>query len=235
MNCQQGTASRPDPTDPGLYQYIRVDCGKLSCPKCGRKKARAYLKAIAAAAEKARLCRHIILTLDPSKYPAGTDTVAYVRDTWNKFRTYLYRKFKDKPPFICVLELQGNGNAHLHVLFHHTLSQEWIIESWTAVGGGYEDKIRYRDVHRIAAYLAPYVTKELLERIPKGRRKVTTSRGIRLFEKKAPSGWQFTRDWMSDIERLYSADVIEIDRDEGGYTWLVIQTTISDASELGLT
>lgn len=235
MNCQQGTISRSDPTDPGLIQYIRMDCGKLSCPNCGNKKARAYLKAIAAAAEKGKLCRHITLTLDPSKYPVGTDTVAYVRDTWNKFRVYLFRKFKVAPPFICVLELQGNGNAHLHVLFHHTLSQQWIRDSWVAVGGGYQDKIKYRDVHRMAAYLAPYVTKQILERIPPGRRKVTTSRGIRLFEPKPKSGWQFSRDWMQDVERLNYAEVIEFDRDEGGYTWLVVQTTISDADEDGLT
>lgn len=224
MPCGLATATRTDPENAARTQYLRLDCKKLSCPQCGPKRARAYLRAIAKAAEEHKLCRHITLTLDPKRIPAGMDSVEYIRELWSYFRVYLFRKFHIAPQFICVLELQENGNAHLHVLMSQTMVQNWIIESWVAVGGGHQDRIRYTDVHRIARYLAPYVTKQVLERIPPGRRKVTTSRGICLFPKRPPSGWSYSKEWMIDVERRSFGCLQEIEYDEGGVRWIVIES-----------
>ena len=233
MPCGSSSASRQDPENAQRTQYVRLDCKKLSCPRCGHKRARAYLRAIAAAAEEHKLCRHMTLTLDPKKIPQGTDSVTYVRELWGYFRVYLFRKFHVSPQFICVLELQENGNAHLHILIRQTIVQNWIIESWVAVGGGHQDRIRYTDVHRISNYLAPYVTKQILERIPPGRRKVTSSRGITLFPKKPPSGWSYSRDpitWIDDDNFAYE---VEKEWDEGGVKWIVLEMPTGPPDTVG--
>jgi hypothetical protein len=63
------------------------------------------------------------------------------------------------------------------------IPQEWISDSWSALGGGNIVHIKYVDVHRIAHYLAKYLTKEMLLSAPERSRRVTTSRPIRLNEK----------------------------------------------------
>ena len=214
--------SRTSPEQPQLTQYLRADCHKLSCRHCGPIKAKAYLKAIARAATEANLCRHFTLTLDPKKLPPGCETTAHIRKLWNQFLVTLSRKLGYRPNFICVLELQANGNAHLHVLIRECLVQDWIIETWEALGGGYEDRIRYRDVHSMARYLAPYVTKQILERIPPGRRKATTSRGIVLFPKRAPTGWMFLMDWFITLADTRLAKAVEAQSDDCGLRWFVV-------------
>ena len=39
--------------------------------------------------------------------------------------------------FISVVELQGNGNPHLHLLVGSYLPKQWISSVWQALGGGW--------------------------------------------------------------------------------------------------
>ena len=70
-----------------------------------------------------------------------------------------------------------------------------------SAGGGAHVDIRHVDVHRVAAYLSKYLTKELLLDVPDGVRRVSTSRSIKLNERK-PSEfkWQVLK---TTIDRQY--------------------------------
>src|SRR5262249_52969052 len=54
---------------------------------------------------------------------------------------------------------------------------------------------------RVSAYMSKYLTKELLSEVPSKKKRISTSRGIRLFEKRQKLGWN--RDPRS-IERFYA-------------------------------
>jgi len=163
-------------------QYQRLNCKTWICPYCGRRKAKRYKYAIRAAAEQLKLQRFITLTLDPDRIEG--DPVVYLRDSFNKLRTYLRRKFGHAPKYIAVLEFHKNGKPHLHVLIDRFVEQAWLSAAWSAVGGGRIVDIRFVDLHRVSRYLAKYLTVDLFLSAPKGVRRVTCSRGIVLLEKR---------------------------------------------------
>ena len=177
---------------PSEMRFQRLRCKCWDCPHCGPRKASRYKKAIREQAEKHKLCRFLTLTLDPKKLTAEQleNSVAHLRECWAKLRTYMRRAFGESVKFIAVLEFQKNGVAHLHCLVDRYMSQAWIKKAWSAVGGGEHVDIRYRDIHRVARYLAKYLTKELLMSAPKRSRRVTVSRGLTLNEKPKK-----THDW----------------------------------------
>ncbi len=121
------------------------------------------------------------LTLDPSRIEG--DPARYLRSVFNKYRVYLLRKYGHSIKYIAILEFHKSGIPHLHVLVDRYIAQAWISDSWSALGGGNIVDIRYVDVHRIAHYLAKYLTKELLLSAPERSRRVTTCRSIHLNEK----------------------------------------------------
>jgi hypothetical protein len=195
-DCSRGTVVGPSFRGPEFISHVRADCKRLSCPRCGPRKAKAYRKAIGAAAEANRLTRMMTLTLDPAKIDIP-DSVAYLRQCFTKFRVYLHRKFGQAVSFIAVVEEQKNGRAHMHCLVGVFIDQRWISQSWQAVGGGRIVDIRTVDVHRIHAYIAKYLTKEFMLSVPLGKKRISTSRDIRLFSKKKSEGWSWRKD---DIE-----------------------------------
>lgn len=222
-NCSKGTVSGPLRNQTGVG-FLRADCKKLSCPRCGPKKARRYRRAIGDAAEKNRLTRLMTLTLDPNKC-AVEDSVAHLRQCFSKFRVSLLRRVRKRVSFIAIVELQKSGMAHLHVLIGVFLEQHWISEAWQAVGGGKIVDIRYVDVHRVNAYLTKYLTKDLLLSVPAKKKRVSTSRDINLFGEKEPSGWSWSRDLIGGLFliALKNAErVIEIKEDDGGLCFFAI-------------
>jgi len=160
------------------------------------------------------LSRCLTLTLYAAKI-AG-QPVRYLRQVFNKFRTYLGRKYEVLVKYIAVLEFQKSGIPHLHLLVDRYIPWSWITGSWSALGGGKIVDIKYVDVHRVARYLSKYLTKELLLSAPKRSRRVTTSRSLHLLEKKVrDSKWVLLK---SSIFYLYSrlrhiADEIQLDSD----------------------
>ena len=194
--CGRGTVFGPLRGDRSGRAYMRVDCKKLSCPRCGPFRAKKYRQAVSKRAEEKKLTRLMTLTLDPAKCSVP-DSVAYLRRCFNKFRVSLCR-FSERAgyrqiSFIAIVELQKSGMAHLHVLISVSLPQDWISQAWQMVGGGRIVDIRSVDVHRIGAYLSKYLTKNLLNSVPAKKKRISTSRDIHLFEKKEPLGWEWTR------------------------------------------
>ena len=137
------------------------------------------------------------LTLDPAKIDTP-DSVAYLRQCFSKFRVYLHRKFGQAVSFIAVVEEQKNGRAHMHCLVGVFIDQRWISQAWQAVGGGRIVDIRVVDVHRVHAYIAKYLTKEFMLSVPPGKKRISTSRDIKLFNRKKSEGWSWQRDHVED-------------------------------------
>src|SRR5581483_3080896 len=75
----------------GRVVLHRVNCKTWGCTYCGPRKAKRYKRAIAAVAEREKLNRFLTLTLDPTK--VHSEPVRYLRCVFNKFRTYLKRKY----------------------------------------------------------------------------------------------------------------------------------------------
>jgi len=201
----------------GVQQrFHRLNCKTWGCCYCGPRKARLYKYLIGQLAEREQLTRFLTLTLDPSRIEG--DSVRYLRGVFNKFRLYLRRKYSTPVKYIAVLEFHKSGVAHLHLLVDRFIPWEWIKQSWSALGGGEVVFIKYVDVHRISRYLSKYLTKELLLSAPKRSRRVTTSRSLRLIEKKdAEMGWElFKFSIFLLFSRLWSA-AKDIHLDEDGF------------------
>jgi hypothetical protein len=138
------------------------------------------------------------LTLDPSKLQELTDNkqaVRYLRQTFNKFREYLKRFYGVAPSYICVVEFTQKGIPHLHILFDRFIPQAWISSTWDRLGGGRIVFIKQVTVQKIANYLSKYLTKELLLSAPKGTRRITTARSIKLFPKyDSGMAWELVKE-----------------------------------------
>jgi hypothetical protein len=172
-------------TDPkcGRKLFRRVNCGSWTCSYCGPRKARTARHAIRTVAEGLGLRYFLTLTVDPSKLSNHKLAVAYLRQCWNKFREYLKRKFGVSPSFICVLEFTQKNIPHLHILLDRYIDQRWVSGTWARLGGGRIVFIKRVTVQNVARYLSKYLTKELLLSAPKGTRRITTARAIKLFPK----------------------------------------------------
>jgi len=128
--------------------FHRVNCKTWSCSFCGPRKAKRYKRAIRMLAEQEQLNRFLTLTLNPSRVQG--EPVRYLRQVFNKFRTYLRRKYGVSIKYIAVLEFHKNGAPHLHLLVDRFIPQGWISQSWSALGGGQIVHIKFVDVHRIS-------------------------------------------------------------------------------------
>jgi cytosine/adenosine deaminase-related metal-dependent hydrolase len=169
---------------------------------CGPKKAARIRRFIAAAAREHGLNRFLTLTLDPKRLEPGADHVAYLRDTWRKFRVYLKRQHGQTVTFIAVMEEHKSGIPHLHVLVDRYIHQKWISKAWSALGGGRIVHIeRVKDLGAIGWYLGKYLTKEMLLSARRGVRRYTTSRNIHLGPKRGEGGWTRAPAGMSELRR----------------------------------
>ena len=181
----------------GTFSHHRFRCKSYACGRCGPRKIRQVRKRIVQRATERGLQRFLTLTLDPKKLKPGCGTkekIAFLYTVWRKMRVYLQRKLGKSLIFIAVVELQRNGNPHLHLLVGSYIPKHWISASWQALGGGWATRIEYADVHRVAAYLSKYFTDESLRDLPPDTRRFSTSRGLALFERtKGEGGWILVR------------------------------------------
>jgi len=172
--------------------------------------------AIIAKAVEFNLNRFLTLTLDP-RHCSREDSIPYVRKCFDKFRTYLKRRYKGTISYITVVELQKSGYAHLHILIDRFIEQSWISEAWQAVGGGKIVFITQVDLHRIAPYLSKYLTKDLLlGETEKKYRRYTTSRNIRLFVKTKTGEWTVVKCPLEVLLKLFEGHFWEKEHDETG-------------------
>lgn len=199
--CCRYTVHGPADTEKGeRWRYSSLKCKSWNCERCGPKKLRRFKSAIIKAAEDNKeLRRFLTLTLPHPNISPGElrRWIRHLKDCWNKFRVYLKRKHGESISFISVLELRSKTNAlhpHLHLLVDRFIPHKWISEAWQSVGGGKIVVIKQIDVHRIAAYLSKYLTKEMCtDDYPRYTRRFTTSRDIRLFVRGTKGLWEVIR------------------------------------------
>jgi hypothetical protein len=219
--------------NPKARKFVRLLCKCWACSLCGPRKAGKYRAQILRAVSRGRLTRMVTLTVDVHKMATGEDlrtfiehfeahraiqtacrcstctrvqvnSIAHIRGCWSKLRVYLHRRYGRAPKYIAILEFQKvTGLAHLHIVIDRYMEQAWVKQAWQAVGGGQHVDIRQIDAHRAAAYLSKYLSKDMFLSAPSGMRRVTTSRSIRLDEKK-PSEyhWQVIK---AQIDRCFVA------------------------------
>jgi hypothetical protein len=198
-----------------LVSFHRLNCKTWDCGFCGPRKAKRYKYAISSTAEALKLNKFLTLTLDPKKIEGPP--VAYLNKTFAKFRVYLQRAGY-KISYIRVLEFQQNGNPHFHFVIDKNIPFEWIQKAWQEVGGGMFVNIKYVDTHRISRYLSKYLTKELLLSAPKGTRRVTTSRNIRIFPKKdTGQTWKLLKAHIGYLYGKVQEHIIQTEADEEGF------------------
>lgn len=211
---------------PGRTHYARLRCKAWKCPRCGPRKLKQVRRGFLEAATQKKLRRFLTLTLNP-RYCAPEDSLSYVKRCWAKFRIYLKRRYHSSISFIELVEFHRSGYAHLHVLVDRYIEQQWIVDAWQAVGGGKIVDIRYVDIHRIAPYMAKYLTKDLLLAPFKPRqRRYSTSRDITLLPK-TPSEirWQRLKAPLEFLFTLRRGKLIEACLDQQGVLqWYELST-----------
>lgn len=141
-------------------------CGSWKCYCCATRMKMNLIREVRRLGKNKNLRRFLTLTLDPKKIPNGADKYEYIMERWNKFRIYLNREFGETS-FVWVMELQENGNPHLHVLLSRYVPFEWIKRTWAGMGGGEFVNIQYADAHRVGNYMSKYLAKGSLMELPK--------------------------------------------------------------------
>lgn len=219
-------------TDPktGRLNFRRINCGSWGCSYCGPRKAKTARRAIREHAERLNLKYFLTLTIDLKKveYQHKKLAVPHLRFCFNKFREYLWRKYRVRPTYISVVEFTQAGVPHLHIMIDRYIPQAWISETWAKLGGGKIVFIKQVTIAKVARYLSKYLTKELLLSAPKHSRRLCTSRDIKLFPKFVSGiSWELRKSsiWHMLAEnrmRDYSIqpnlfEFISLEFDEKGY------------------
>lgn len=216
-------------TDPntGRVIYRRVNCGVWTCSYCGPRRARLAKRRIREEAAKLGLCYFWTLTLAPRVFDSPEDRVRHLRRVFNKFREYLKRVYGVALSYICVLEFTQRDVPHLHVLFDRYIPHEWVSATWDRLGGGQVVLVKRVEVQRVARYLSKYLTKDLLLSAPKGTRRITTSRSIKLFPKfNSGIDWEFIQDSIWNLLAAHRAATW--DRQEDMFRFIDVQMDDED-------
>ncbi len=191
--------------------YKRLLCDTYRCLRCRPRKLPRVRARIAEIAGERKLQRLATLTLDPARIPSSVRSDRYIRECWRKMRVLLARRFGASVQFIAVLEFQKSGVAHLHVLLGVYIPQDWLSEAWQSIGGGRIVDIRFVDVHRVAGYLACYLTgdkvQHTLSLLPLRARIFSCSRSIILWGRKDKTGWWLCKNSLDYLrERAVSVE-----------------------------
>jgi hypothetical protein len=203
--------------------YRRVNCNSWTCSYCGPRKAKRAKRAIRDMAETLDLHYFLTLTIDPANLRQDEDATKHLQVTFDKFREYLRRKFEEAPVYIRVVEFTQKGLPHYHILIDRYIEQQWISQTWDQLGGGRIVWIKRARIQKIAHYLAKYLTKELLLSAPKGTRRITTARAVKLFPKfQSGIDWELLRTsiWflLQRVSRTaFDRNEIETQPDEEGF------------------
>lgn len=193
-HCGRYSVKGVDPKS-GHIVHRRVNCKCWTCSYCGPRKARLAKKRIREEASRLQLTYFWTLTLAPREFTSPQERVRHIRRVFNKFREYLKRKYGVNLKYICILEFTQKGIPHLHVLFDTYIPHSWVSLTWGNLGGGRVVWVKRVTVYNVARYLSKYLTKELLLTAPKGARRITTSRAIKLFPKfNSNIAWEFLRE-----------------------------------------
>ena len=193
----------------GVEILVRGACKCWKCEYCAELKAAMYRRGITRLAKEHDLATFMTLTLDRKKIRGNM--FDYINRVWHRMLTRLRRGFHlnrtsryvtvlGSFSYIKVLELQGDGVPHFHVLLprwvmddKHWLELE-VRKAWEASGGGAQTDVEVVEIRDIGGYvtkaMASYLTKEsFLEGIRDGARRVTASVGLRISERSGVGTW----------------------------------------------
>ncbi len=197
-------------------RYARLGCKGWNCQICGPRKASKYRHSIKEQALKLNLDRFLTLTLDPKKCKPH-NSLPHIKKSWAKFRISLKRKYGHSISFICIVEFQKNGYAHLHILVDRFIPQKWISHAWNSVGGGKIAFIERVELKSIAYYITKYLTKDTnFNNSGKRYRKCTTSRNIKLNYHKKSGKWVVMTVPIEEIHNSYKKQQSKEHRDMSG-------------------
>lgn len=181
-------------------------CRGWRCERCGSVKRGRWISQVGAWATAKGLTRFATLTFGVA-YDRADARWDYVQGVWERFRRELGRVY-GAVSFVRVVEFSPVDRLHIHCLFDRFIPQRWLSAVWSSCGGGRVVDIRYRDTQRVGSYLAKYLAKALQFAYPRGRRRWTSSRDIRLWEtpgltpkRREPSGWRL---WMGGGNVTYA-------------------------------
>ena len=180
--CGRYSVKGRDPKTGGRFTGA-LNCGSWSCSYCGPRKARTARAAIRRVAEGLELKYFLTLTLDPKKLEHKKLAVPHLRLCFNKFRTSTETEVRGSSDIHLCSGVHEAGIPHLHILLDRFIPQAWISHTWAGLGGGRIVFIKQVTVANVSRYLSKYLTKELLLSAPKGSRRITTARAIKLFPK----------------------------------------------------
>ncbi|MGH9491479.1 MAG: rolling circle replication-associated protein [Terriglobales bacterium] len=174
--------------EPGSTSVFRYRCKCWGCRYCGVRRCRHAAQRIEALARENHLQRLATLTL-PARPLTERETpedhqresVREIRSVWARFRSRLFRSTFQGLRFVGCVELTQAGTAHLHVLISAYIPQRWLQKTWKESGGGSIVHIVFCDLGRVARYVSKYISKAADTALPKGIRRFTLSRPLRLW------------------------------------------------------
>jgi len=146
--------------------FHRIKCNTYSCPRCHDRVILTKKMMLREVIVKNKLNHLITLTLDPSSVPweylndQWNNTHAYITKLFNDWTTNLRRKYKLKPKYLWIMEYQGNGNAHMHILTNKFMPINAIRKEWVRLGGGVSMSIeKVKNLKAVSNYVLKYLSK----------------------------------------------------------------------------
>jgi hypothetical protein len=208
--------------------HSRYYCKRWGCKECGPRQAWLLQQRIAAVSKERDLSRMLTLTLDPKKVDG--DPYAHLNESWRKLREAFRREFGHSISFVAVNEYQKNGMPHKHVLVDRYLRQQWVKYRWKRLGGGHQVDIRrIKKMDDPARYICKYLTKGVLINAPKGRKRVTTSRDIKLRDRATSGEWTLCEAELDGIfERAQASATNVVRRKDGRLRSFEIPDTVDE-------
>jgi len=215
---------------------FRPRCKMWSCPVCGKANAWAWAfraqdgaKELHAAGEPVAF-----VTLTPHEKLTPGQSWWVMPKAWMKLQARVRRAARGFE-YLCVPELHKSGKVHLHMLTTAGLAKRWWKTNGRECGFGYQnDAQEVWSVGGVIGYVEKYLMKGLGDDVPKGTRRVRTSRGWPKNERERNLQWEFSlieRDtnieYLAEAYKLGGFDVAiagsktawkYVDADRGGIT-----------------
>jgi hypothetical protein len=166
-----GSLIAVDGGDAAVYPFR---CKRWRCASCGARLVREVRKRISAGLGVGEV-RFLTITSPGTETPA--ESLDQLARRWKRLHQRLIRRF-GAVEYVVIVELQGRGSPHLHVLVRGPfIPQRWLGSAAAAVGFG-----RVASVGRAHGGLAGYLTKAIgpgtvADSLPRGFQRVRWSRG----------------------------------------------------------
>ena len=208
---------------------IATECGRWSCPNCGRKKVAPYAQRVRAA-EPSRL---ITLTVNPAIWKEPREAFDGTRRKVTDFAKFFRRKGAEFE-FFRILEVTKKGWPHYHLVTrcpyipHADLSRKWADLTKAPI----VDVRQIKKVGDVYFYVIKYLAKQAY--IPWTERRATWSRNFFAEDDFKPG--QKLEIMCPEFDQLHPADWLRWHVDgrrliEYSPTCWIIQTTKNDPSK----